>query len=56
MEQEGGLYQAERTLMISMLEALVAQGGKMRPELLEGEWELVRCLCVWGGGSERVCV
>lgn len=44
-EKEGGLYQAEKALMVSLLEALAAKGsrgGKMKPEMLEGDWELVR--------------
>lgn len=53
-EEEGGLYQAERQLMVDMLEALVAKqgkGNKLRAEMLEGEWELVRGFggeCVYG--------
>lgn len=49
-EKEGGLYQAEKALMVSLLEALAAKGsrgGKMKPEMLEGDWELVRaCMLV----------
>lgn len=48
-EEEGGLYQAERQLMVEMLEALVATqhkqgkgGNKLRADMLEGDWELVR--------------
>lgn len=43
-EEEGGLYQAERQLMVDMLEALVAKqgkGNKLRAKMLEGDWELV---------------
>lgn len=48
-EEEGGLYAAEREMMVSLLEALVAKQGKaqLRPEMLEGDWELVRA---WVGG------
>ncbi len=58
-EKEGGLYQAEKALMISLLEALAAKtgkGGKLQAELLEGDWELVRaawrllCMSLEGGG------
>lgn len=51
-EQEGGLYQAEKAMMVSLLEALQAKGakgGKMKPEMLEGDWELVRFVWFFGG-------